>query len=261
MNLRLLTSLILLLACLLTGCSEQNNNGKTPALEPTDLEKNTKFYKLLNAPSGVSNLQFNENRTLISLVCSASAPIRGRDSMHGMQASQQAAIWIACAELVSWMRTNVNSAAGSTESDSALSGVQVLYLKTDILKQEVKAILSFKPQSQNFEIGNLPKMTISQTTKFSEEVVSGSKKNKPSKAEFYREIKVDGVLVISETINTSTEENGAQNEIMDYKQFFANGKPNLEETRTTVSKPGNPDSIKADGIIWDAVGTKSRFSH
>jgi hypothetical protein len=137
--------------------------------------------------------------------------------------------------------------------------VQVLYLKTDIPKQEVKAILSLKPHSQKVEIGSLPTMTFSQTTESSEEVVAGKEKSKPSQTRFFREIKVDGILVLRETIIDSVDESDARSEVSDYKQFFANGKPSIEEVRTTSTNPRGVDSVKAEGIIWDEAGKKTKY--
>ncbi len=248
------------LACIFPGCSKNESGAPTSAVEPTDLEKNTKLFSVLNAPDGVSDIRYDEAGKIVSLVCAASATLRGTHSRTGVQASQQAAIWIACGELVSWMRGNASmnpdTGKSESESNSALVGVQVLCLKTCNSDREVRAILSFKPQSQKTEIGTLPKMTIRQVMS---EVVSNSGVGKSAKTESSRRIEVNGVLVFDEITRSTTAEDGTTKLVEDYKQFFPNGKPNVEETRTSVSVPGRADSVKAVGIVWDESGRKVKY--
>jgi hypothetical protein len=253
LKLNVCAALVSAMACMTGGCSKKNSNADSVVTGPTELEKNTHFFKILEGPLGVRNLVWGPNNELGSLIVSASQTLRGKPFRNGLEASQQAAIWSACGKLLAWRKSHVNlGEKGSVESESTgeLDGIQVLYFKTDLHNGEVTAILAWKARPSNSEIGTLPKMAI--TTHSTSSVATDKSKNTSS--EETRKIYINGILVINEVMRTSMGENGEGESTTEYQQFFENGKPRLEETAERKK-----DSVKIRGITWDEAGKKTTY--
>lgn len=247
--------LVLATACITCGCSKKNGSADSVVSGPTELEKNTQFFKILDGPPGVRNVEYGPNHEIVSLIVSASEPIRGKPFRDGLEASQQAAIWSACGMFIAWLKSSTNSETGFLEFNSKLEGVQVLYLKTDIHNGEVTAILTWKARPSKLEIGTLPKMAISTTEGMSSQTGPATgDKSKSTSNEMTKRIYINGVLVINQVMRTSTDEKGEEESTTQHQQFFENGKPHLEET--TAEKNG---SVKIRGIIWDETGKKTEY--
>ena len=250
-------------AVFIVSCSKQKNDLASPDFEPTELERNSEIYGLLKKETGACNVVYGGNKNIVSTIFIAKVPIRGKHSRAGLLASQQAAIWEACANFAGWLLSDVATDGGGKASrvtkSQEVKGLRVIFLRTDIQTGEVTAILGWKAIREQSEIGTLPQMTVSSQEESSQEVAALNSKDKKVRDQFSRRIYIDGVLVIKSSERTSTDENGKEESTFEYTQFYKSGKPNLEETMISSAK-GSSVSTKIEGALWEEAGKKSQYS-
>lgn len=265
---------LVLLAFFTSSCSKQKSDVDLSVSEATQVDKisetdgSSEMHGLLAKTQGVYPV-FGDNRNFVSATVIEKVPIYAKHSRVGLQASKQAAIWSACAEFASYLETkttlkvqeaglpqqgsNANPASeeSSRSAERELSGIQVVGLHADLQTGEATAILSWKAPPSESEAGVLPKMRVALHEKTVDSTDGNSKR---ISNELARNIYIDSVLVISLISRTSKDESGNEEAVEEYKQFFKNGKPHLEET--TAGKNG---SVKIRGIIWDETGKKTEY--
>jgi hypothetical protein len=198
--------------------------------EPTELEKDSEISGLLQKTSGVYPVWGDGE--LVSATIIQTMPICAKYSRGELQATQQAAVWLACSEFVRFESSKVESTSNSAAeeitieetADRTLSGVHVVMLYTDTQKQEVKAILRWKAPPWTPQIGTLPEMRFTYTA-----ILSSYNKSE----RFVKRIAINGVVVINNIVNLDYQEDDkAKGYKMkyEYAQFFKNGEPHLNVT-------------------------------
>ena len=264
-----LVALLLLFTSLFTPANADGAEAISSAgLEPTDLEKNSAMYGLLqDVGSGVADVEFAGDGTPFSASVIGKSPMHGNASRESLRAIQQAAIWSACAEFAKWrkelrdrnskVKENPNSSlpAGSTErtelaGEELLEGLRVVHLDVDADK--VIAVLRWKAvptKSEKPLLGTLPRMKVRW---------EDSSENKLSESghleKMITRIYINEILVLDDYFLNVEKNDGTSEATFKSKVFFESGKPNLEETVTGTAK-----GQSIEGVIWDESGKKTKY--
>jgi len=265
-----LVALLLLFTSLFTPANANGAEAISSAgLEPTDLEKNSAMYGLLQVVgSGVADVELAGDGTPLSASIIGKLPILGNGSRESLRATQQAALWSACAEFAKWRKVFIDRnakvkkepisslPAGSTENQSEsvgeelVEGLRVVHL--DGTADVVIAVISWKAvpsKSAKPLLGTLPHMKVRW---------EDSSENKLSDSghveKMIQRIRINDILVFDNSSLTVEKNDGTSEATVKSKLFFASGKPNLEETVTGTAK-----GQSIEGVIWDESGKKTKY--
>lgn len=272
LRIRIFISTSLLLTLAFTGYSKENSNGKPAPAEPTDLEKNTALYGL---SPGVTDSEYSPKGDPVSALVIGKHPLYENASRESLRASQQAAIWSACAEFAGWMK-NVKAsklkkapvpakeeAVPSNPADFAdkselvveelVSGLRVIHLHVE--EDVAIAVLSWRAVPLKPAPGTLPQMKV-RSESSSESTISDERREAAIKVT--EKIDINGILVMESVYSSVNRDDSSSEAIAKHRQFFLNGKPNIEQTIKAIVKGGSL-SQKTEGTIWDETGKKTQY--